>query len=119
MIIPLLICILAAPAAGPVGACADPDDRAWLAMNHRGLADTSKDCAFACLTDDAACAARCMREETGLSPSCADCFGAFIDCTTSSCALRCIAPSSDMCASCQARHCEPTFERCAGIPIHR
>lgn len=101
------------------GACDNPDDRARLAAEQARLAGVSKDCAFDCLTDDAACAAACVRAATGLGAACAGCFGAYIDCTTSNCAMRCIFPSSGLCRGCQASHCDGAFERCAGLPIRR
>lgn len=113
------IWLLAVPGLSEGGSCDNPDDNRWLARHYTSLQDTSKDCAFDCLTDDAACAARCMRQATDLSAPCTDCFGTFIDCTTSNCALRCIVASSDMCFECRAAHCDAAFERCAGVSIRR
>ncbi len=111
--------IVAFAAPGAAGACEGPADQSWLAANHGRVADISEDCAFDCLTDDAACAATCVARETDLSRACSGCFGAYIDCTTSHCAMRCVFSGSDMCRDCQAKHCDGAFVRCAGIPIRR
>lgn len=118
MLILMSIWLMLAPSA-TAGACANPDDHAWLASHYTRLGDVSKDCAFECLTDDAACAAACVREATGLGAACSDCFGALVDCTVSNCALRCIVASSDMCIECRAEHCDRAFVRCAGVEIRR
>ena len=100
------------------GACDNPDDRSAVMDAQDEMVDKITGCAIGCgLGGSYECSRDCVRDELGISESCAGCFAENILCTLDNCFFECSLDStSDGCLSCQAENCNPAFEECAGIP---
>ena len=99
------------------GACDNPTDLQTLGAVEGTLKDTIAGCAMSCIGQGVPCMADCVKDGTGLSDGCSNCFGEVIDCTISKCMFQCMDSSSPACAECQEQHCAAAFTDCAGIPM--
>lgn len=70
-------------------------------------------CAFD--TDIGSCSAECVEAETGLSSTCASCYGTTAACTLDNCINDCMSPDSTACTSCRESYCTEAFNACTGF----
>ncbi len=68
-------------------------------------------------SEQQACIAKCLTQETPLDATCAACYGAYDGCIAKNCAALCNGTwlSAD-CAACQATHCDTALKACADLP---
>jgi len=98
------------------GACTNPADRAII--DAGGLETILQNCAASCIGagDFEQCVSDCMTDQTGLSPACADCFGALAGCIVAFCFSECAIPDSPECIACmEANGCTAAFDACSGL----
>jgi len=101
------------------GACDNPADLATIdAEDVDGAAIT---CGMSCMSDSdvAGCVSTCLQGDPGLSPECADCYGARLVCAATYCASECLMnPASAACLACQETNgCASAFETCSGLEL--
>jgi len=70
-------------------------------------------CAFD--TDIGSCTAACVETATGLSSTCASCYGKAAACALDNCLNDCMNPDSTACASCRDSYCTKAFDACTGF----
>jgi hypothetical protein len=59
----------------------------------------------------------CIQAKVGLTPLCAKCVVADLDCSVTSCASVCLSdPNGENCIGCRNTQCEPQFVGCSGFP---
>jgi hypothetical protein len=98
------------------GACTNDADGSVLGSVD--VAGTVEGCAKGCVlaTDKAVCGGDCLAKETGLSASCAACFGGNVACAFTKCTFECGFGSAEKCLECQTTAgCFVEFEACAGL----
>ncbi|MGK5086613.1 hypothetical protein WDW86_03575 [Bdellovibrionota bacterium FG-2] len=63
------------------------------------------------------CTSKCMSEELGLTPACADCWGEVAACGKKHCWLPCMgSPTGKSCRECAAKNgCNERLDSCVGI----
>ncbi len=100
------------------GACDNAADLHILeTQGDTAVQDAMGTCAMRCLMGGTpTCHTDCVRDETGLSQQCSECFGAMLECTMDHCALPCATNASGPnCISCMEDNCYDGFEACAGM----
>jgi hypothetical protein len=77
------------------------------------------DCGLSCLgADSRACAGECTVSETGISRTCADCFGGMIACAQAACLAVCVAEvGGASCIECVTSGCGDDFFLCSGLEL--
>ncbi len=86
------------------------------------LRNYMRQCAARCQNDGARvqCAGECVRDAMGISQSCSECFGPFLDCAVDQCWRLCASGFERAdCEMCTAEHCDAAFESCSGVSIVR
>ena len=99
-----------------VDACMNAADLAI--VTSRDVTGEAQDCGLGCLGSDdpQQCSAECVVDATGLSASCAGCYGSTVFCTIENCLAACaVDPSSAACLGCQEENCLAAFNDCAGV----
>ena len=99
-----------------VDACMNAADLAI--VTSRDVTGEAQDCGLGCLGSDdpQQCSAECVVDATGLSASCAGCYGSTVFCTIENCLAACaVDPSSAACLDCQEENCLAAFNVCAGV----
>eukprot|EP01083_Nonionella_stella_P050606 134567_1 len=101
------------------GKCVDVSDKKI--VESAPFDQTMSACAqnFKCVLSPhyADCVSNCLMDKSGLSKSCAQCYGADAGCSKSHCAQKCAmyGPDSTQCRQCSADFCEADLEKCTGL----
>ena len=77
-----------------------------------------QECGVGCADTGGDCILNCFKDATDLSDGCAVCFAMYADCVVANCMDVCMTDESQECDPCQAEHCAPDFETCAGITFN-
>lgn len=89
-------------------------------LSNLNMVQVGGNCGVSCLfsPDPAACTATCVKNQTGVSNGCAQCFGEIAECAIDNCVSACATnPAAPACLACQQNAgCVQTFNECAGIP---
>ncbi len=103
--------------APEAGACKNDADLAILSTGT--VSGTTEQCAKdnvgAIISNDPAPIRQCIKDATGLSEGCLDCFTPLMFCTIEKCALQCIGGKTPECTTCLEGACYPAFTDCAGV----
>jgi hypothetical protein len=106
----------AAPQRVGDGACTNPDDDDVLRAAP-SFRDISAACGLTCLGQMPAqpCVDGCVSQQTGFSPACAACYGAWMSCVGSLCLIPCVFNDDQAdCADCRDALCDSALEACGG-----
>ncbi len=103
--------------APDTGGCKNDPDLAILAAGT--VSATTEECAKsnigAIIANDPAPIRQCIKDATGLSEGCLDCFTPLMFCTISNCALQCMGGKTPECTTCLEGSCYPDFVECSGV----
>jgi hypothetical protein len=95
------------------GACTNASDQTIL--NAINVSDAVGGCAQQNLGAEPATRS-CIKQGTGLSDPCVDCFDGAVQCGAQNCWSQCIFDSnSPDCISCRQQFCDPAFAACSGL----
>jgi hypothetical protein len=98
------------------GNCTSPEDRAIHNNFGEDIGEVIGGCAMAGGMPSEAGFVACMREETGLSELCLECYWGSVECTMQRCLMQCMSnANSDRCMECQENNCLPTLFECTGL----
>jgi hypothetical protein len=106
----------AAPQQVGNGACTNPGDDDVLRTDP-SFRDISATCGLTCLGQMPAqpCVDGCVAQQTGFSPACAACYGAWMSCVGSICLIPCVFNDDQGdCADCRDALCDVALETCGG-----
>eukprot|EP00727_Mastigamoeba_balamuthi_P012948 m51a1_g8276 hypothetical protein (122) ;mRNA; f:78623-79055 len=111
-----IVAALALVAAVALADCNNAADRAVFDSQRTTFHATMQQCSVSCWGAKD-CVSNCMIRATGLSPSCAECFGADAACMGRYCIKECVAsPTGPKCIDCHTKKCEPAMLECAKVP---
>ena len=103
--------------APETGACKNDDDVAVLEKGQ--VSGISEQCLYdnipAIIADDQATLLQCLKDNTGLSDGCVECFGGLLDCTIKACPFQCMGGKTPECMSCMEQSCYPDYITCSGV----
>ncbi len=103
--------------APETGACKNDADLQIMAGG--GVSDTVESCTkanvAAVIANDPKPIRQCVKDATGLSDPCLDCFEPLMFCTIEKCAFQCIGGKTPECVQCLSDNCYPPFIECAGV----
>eukprot|EP00727_Mastigamoeba_balamuthi_P010172 m51a1_g5778 hypothetical protein (122) ;mRNA; r:1257561-1258011 len=111
-----IVAVLALVAAVAIADCNNAADRNVFATQSATFHATLQQCSISCW-GASDCVTNCMIRTTGLSASCAACFGADAQCMARYCITQCAsAPTSQACLDCHTARCLPGLLNCAQVP---
>eukprot|EP00727_Mastigamoeba_balamuthi_P012950 m51a1_g8278 hypothetical protein (122) ;mRNA; f:95827-96311 len=110
-----IVAVLALVAAVALANCNNDADKNVFAAKSTTFHATLQQCSVTCWGAKD-CVSNCVIRTTGLTPSCADCFGDDAQCMARYCITQCaFAPSSQKCLDCHAKKCQAAMITCTGV----
>lgn len=99
------------------GGCANPEDIIVIKSSISTMRTGIQTCLERCGTLSA-CSINCVADKFGLTNPCSTCLANEGLCRMAKCIECLAAPSGDLCQSCLATNCIPTFITCSGLPSY-
>ena len=98
------------------GNCTSPEDQAIHNGFGEEIGEVIGGCAMAGGMPSEDNFVECMREATGLSDLCLECYWGSVECTMQRCLMQCMSGAeSDRCMECQEANCLPDLFECTGL----
>jgi|GEM_PF-2806282 len=113
-------CVVDPAAPSPVGdgACTNDADETRLSANIEWRR-ISEICSLTCVKMPQACVNTCVANQTGLSATCAGCYGAWLNCISTFCLFWCAFTDDADCGACRADFCDRPLGICGGFEAPR
>eukprot|EP00727_Mastigamoeba_balamuthi_P012951 m51a1_g8279 hypothetical protein (122) ;mRNA; f:97157-97603 len=110
-----IVAVLALVAAVALADCNNAADKAIFAAQYNTFHATLQQCSVSCWGAKD-CVTNCVVRTTGLSASCALCFGTDAQCMARYCITKCAtSPSSQACLDCHTAKCYPAMLTCTNV----